>query len=83
MISEGPWQAQLDADLKQYYEEDPHFRICVVSRSSTKVVTLESDLKERFPYLTIARRIGSDSGETKRQALEDINETLEHVNVFL
>ena len=27
--------------------------------------------------------IGSDSGETKRQALEDINETLEDVNVFL
>ncbi|MFM7978225.1 MAG: hypothetical protein ACKPKO_02825, partial [Candidatus Fonsibacter sp.] len=44
---------------------------------------LETDLKERFPHLKIKRLIGSDSGETKRQALEDINETLEEVNVFL
>ena len=36
-----------------------------------------------LPHLNIKRLIGSDSGETKRQALEDINETLEDVNVFL
>ena len=54
-----------------------------MSQSSTKVVVLESDLKERYPHLNIKRLIGSDSGETKRQALEDINETLEDVNVFL
>ena len=35
-------------------------------------------MKARYPRL-----IGSDSGETKRPALEDINETLEDVNVFL
>ncbi|MFM7982143.1 MAG: hypothetical protein ACKPKO_22775, partial [Candidatus Fonsibacter sp.] len=34
-------------------------------------------------HLNIKRLIGSDSGETQRQALEDINETLEDVNVFL
>ena len=44
---------------------------------------MESDRKERDPHLNIKRLIGSDSGETKRQALEDINETLEGVNVFL
>ncbi|MFM7986072.1 MAG: hypothetical protein ACKPKO_42840, partial [Candidatus Fonsibacter sp.] len=33
--------------------------------------------------MNIKRLIGSDSGETKRQALEDINLTLEDVNVFL
>ena len=54
-----------------------------MSQSSTKVVVLETELKERYPHLNIKRLIGSDSGETKRQALEDINETLEDVNVFL
>ncbi|MFM7980101.1 MAG: hypothetical protein ACKPKO_12370, partial [Candidatus Fonsibacter sp.] len=50
---------------------------------STKVVALESDLNERYPHLNINFLIGSDSGEAKRQALEDTNETLEDVNVFL
>ncbi|MFM7982135.1 MAG: hypothetical protein ACKPKO_22735, partial [Candidatus Fonsibacter sp.] len=44
---------------------------------------METELKERYPHLNIKRRIGSDSGETKRQALEDISETLEDANVFL
>ena len=43
-----------------------------MSQSSTNVIAMESDLKERYPH-----------GETKRQALEDINETLEDANVFL
>ncbi|MFM7982391.1 MAG: hypothetical protein ACKPKO_24030, partial [Candidatus Fonsibacter sp.] len=73
---------QLGADLAKYYAEDPHFRVCIVSQSSTKV-GLETELKERFPHLKIRRLIGSDSGKTERQALEDINETLEDVNVFL
>ena len=76
MLDEQQWQTQLDADLTRYYSEDPHFRVCIVSQSSTKV-------KERYPHLTIKRLIGSDSGETKRQVLEDINETLEDANVFL
>ncbi|MFM7984862.1 MAG: hypothetical protein ACKPKO_36635 [Candidatus Fonsibacter sp.] len=67
----------------KYYAEDPHFRVCIVSQSSTRVVVLETELKERCTHLNIKRLIGSDSGETKRQALEDINETLEDFNVFL
>ena len=51
-----------------------------MSQSATNVVALESDLKERHPHLIIKRLIGSGSGETKRQALEDINETLENVS---
>ncbi|MFM7980522.1 MAG: hypothetical protein ACKPKO_14515 [Candidatus Fonsibacter sp.] len=54
-----------------------------MSQSSTKVVALETELKERYPHLNTKRQIGSDSGETKRQALEDTNETLEGVNVFV
>ena len=54
-----------------------------MSQSSTKVVALATELKERYPHLNIKRLIGSDSSETKRQALEDINATLEDVNVFL
>ena len=44
---------------------------------------METELRERCPHLNIKRLIGSDSGETKRQALEDINETLENASVFL
>ena len=83
MLEEQQWQTQLDADLTICYNEDPRFRVCVVSQNANKVVALESDLKERHPHLVIKRLIGSDSGETKRQALEDINETLEDANVFL
>ncbi|MFM7985936.1 MAG: helicase-related protein, partial [Candidatus Fonsibacter sp.] len=83
MIDEGQWHTQLDTDLARYYEQDPRFRVCIVSQSSTKVVVMETELKERYPHLNIKRLIGSDSGETKRQALEDINETHEDVNVFL
>ncbi|MFM7982325.1 MAG: hypothetical protein ACKPKO_23695, partial [Candidatus Fonsibacter sp.] len=83
MRDEEDWNTQLDADLAKYYAEDPQFRVCIVSQSSTKVVVLETELKARYPHLKLKRLIGSDSGETKRQALEDINETLEDVNVFL
>jgi hypothetical protein len=83
MLDEQQWQTQLDADLTRYYSEDPRFMVCIVSQSSNKVVAMETELRERYPHLNIKRLIGSDSGETKRQALEDINETLEDVNFFL
>ena len=82
-LDEGQWNAQLDADLAKFHEQDPRFRVCIVSQSSTKVVALESELKERFPHHKIKRLVGSDSGETKRPALEDINETLEDFSVVL
>ena len=49
MLDEGQWQTQLDADLAKYYEQDPRFRVCIVSQSSAKVVALETELKERYP----------------------------------
>ncbi|MFM7983248.1 MAG: hypothetical protein ACKPKO_28400, partial [Candidatus Fonsibacter sp.] len=54
-----------------------------MSQSSTKVVALETELPGRYPHLNSKRLIGSDSGETKHQAFEDINEPLEDVSVFL
>ncbi|MFM7982937.1 MAG: hypothetical protein ACKPKO_26795, partial [Candidatus Fonsibacter sp.] len=71
------------ADLAEFDEENPRCRVCIVIQSSSSVVAFKSDLKQRFPHLPIKKLIGTDSGETKRQALEDINETLEDVNVFL
>ena len=49
MLKEEQWQTQLDADLTRYYNEDPRFRVCIVSQSSTKVVAMESELRERCP----------------------------------
>ena len=40
MLDEQQWQTQLDADLARYYSEDPRFRVCIVSQSSTKVVAM-------------------------------------------
>jgi hypothetical protein len=36
MLSEDQWEEQLRADLDQYYKEDPQFRVCIVSQSSSK-----------------------------------------------
>ncbi|MFM7984155.1 MAG: hypothetical protein ACKPKO_33000 [Candidatus Fonsibacter sp.] len=49
MLDEGQWQTQLDADLARYYEQDRRYRVCIVSQSSTKVVALETELKDRYP----------------------------------
>jgi hypothetical protein len=70
-------------DLERFYAEDKNFRVCIVSQSSTQALSLEEDLKTRFPHLTVKRLVGLDSGETKKQMLEDINASLEAVNVFL
>ena len=77
------WERQLHADLERYYEQDRGFRVCIVSQSSTQALSLEEDLKQRFPHLSVKRLVGLDSGETKKQMLEDINRSLEAVNVFL
>ena len=83
LLNKETWEAQLGADLTRYYDKDPRFRLCIVSQSATKLVALAFELTEQYPHSNIKRLIGSDSGEMKRQPLEDINETLEAVNVFL
>ena len=37
MLNEDQWEEQLRADLDQFYKEDPKFRVCIVSQSSSKV----------------------------------------------
>ena len=37
----------------------------------------------KYPHLTVKRLVGLDSGKTKKDFLEDINKTLENVNVFI
>ena len=53
MLDEPQWQTRLDADLTRYYNEDPRFRVCMVSQSATTAIALESDLKDRYLHLTI------------------------------
>ena len=82
MLSEDQWDEQLRADLDQYYKEDPQFRVCIVSQSSSKVDALYDRLREQLPHIVVKKLIGRDGGETKLQFVEDINETLEDTNVF-
>ena len=77
------WEATLHKDIETFKQEDPSFRICIVSQSSTQALSLESDLQTRFPDLKVKRLIGIDSGETKKQFLEDINKSLKDTNVFI
>ncbi|MFM7979043.1 MAG: hypothetical protein ACKPKO_06965, partial [Candidatus Fonsibacter sp.] len=66
MLDEAQCQTQLDANLAKFHEDDARFRVCIVSQSSSKVVALESDLKEQFTHLAANNLIHTDSGETKR-----------------
>ena len=40
ILNEDQWEETLRADLKRFYEEDPKFRVCIVSQSSSKVDAL-------------------------------------------
>ena len=77
MLDEEQWQTHLDADLSKYYNEELRFIVCIVSQSSSNVVTLESDLKQRFhtsPSIgssarTAARRSNRRSRTSTRHAI--------------
>lgn len=77
------WEQGLHRDIETFKQQDPKFRICIVSQSSSQIVSLEEDLKRRFPDIKVKRLIGIDGGETKKKFLEDINESLADSNVFL
>ena len=83
MLDEDQWKDQLRTDLTNYYQEDPKFRVCIVSQSSSKVDDLYAEIQEQLPHLTVKKLTGKDGGETKKQFFEDINETLEDTNVLL
>ena len=77
------WKDQLRKDLERFYKDDPQFRICIASQSSTKALSIEEDLIQRFPHLNVKRLTGVDSGTTKKAYCEEINETLQATNVFI
>ena len=83
ILNEDQFEDQLREDLTNYYQEDPNFRVCIVSQSSSKCLALYDKIKEQLPHLVVKKLIGQDGGETKKQFFEDINETLENANVFL
>lgn len=83
ILDEEQWKQQLQTDLTNYYQADPNFKVCIVSQSSSKVNALHQELQEQFPHLAVKKLTGMDGGETKREYLEDINETLKDANVFL
>ncbi len=53
MLNEDQWEEQLRADLDQFYKEDPEFRVCIVSQSSSKVNALYDRIKEQCPHLVV------------------------------
>ncbi len=83
ILNEDQWEEQLRADLDQFYEKDPKFRVCVASQSSSKFLALFDRLREQLPHLVVKKLIWQDGGGTKRQFFEDINETLEDRRFFI
>ena len=82
-MDEKDWQERLATDLQQFYQEDPNFKICIASQSSSRAVALEEELSQKHPHLVVRSLVGTDSGETKRHFMEDVNEALKYVNVFI
>ena len=83
MLDEGRWEERLYEDLDRFHREDPSFRVCVVSQSSSRAVALQAEISQKRPHLKALSLVGTDGGETKRRFMENINETLQDVNVFL
>jgi hypothetical protein len=77
------WQERLYSDLRKYQEEDPNFKVCLVSQSSNRAVEMEGQLRADFPGLRVKRLIGTDSGMTKKTVMDDVNQTLDDANVFI
>ena len=40
IADEKQWQNQLATDLDKFYQEDPNFKVCIASQSSSRAVAL-------------------------------------------
>ena len=69
--------------MAKFYKDDSSFRVCIVSQSSAQAISIEEDLKTRFPDLKLERLIGLDNGFTKKEYFEDINKTLKSRTAFI
>jgi len=59
-------EAKLHSDLENFYKIDQSFRVCIVGQSSNQALSIEEDLRGRFPHLKVKRLIGIDSGMKKK-----------------
>jgi hypothetical protein len=83
VLDEAKWNETVRKDIARFYTEDRNFKICICCQAASRVEALRKSLAEEHPELKILTLIGDDSGKTKRESLEDINETLKDVNVFV
>jgi hypothetical protein len=83
MIDENAWNNRLNDDIVKSYEEDPKFRICIVCQGSGKAEKLKKDLQNQYPHLKVMKLVGTDSSMTKKLVFENINETLQDINIFI
>ena len=83
MLDQAKWDDNMRADIARFRAEDPNFKICICCQSATKAEELKKTLQQEHPDLNIFKLIGDDSSKTKKQTLEDINETMKDINVFI
>ena len=55
----------------------------MVSQCASEALGLAEELRRTYPKLVVKSLVGADSGETKRQMLSNINETLKDTNIFI
>ena len=83
MRDEARWRDTMRRDIERFKAEDPNFKICICCQSASRVDALGRDLVDEHPGLKVLTLTGGDDGKTKKESLEDINETLKDVNVFI
>jgi hypothetical protein len=83
MHDKDEWENQLHNDIEKFKIDDPDFKICICSQSAKLAENLNNDLQDKYPNLKILKLTGLDSGKTKKICLDNINETLKDINVFI
>ena len=77
------YRAILLGDLDRFHQEDANFRIAVACQAACQVEDLRLALQASHPHLKVITLTGQDSGETKRQFFENVNETFGNANVLI
>ena len=56
IFKQTKWEVKMHKDFEKFYRDVSSFRVCCISQSSTQALSIEEDLKTRFPDLKESAR---------------------------